>query len=111
MCDLLKVIRRKNPSESKISLVLDGSAYNRAKDVRLLARKLGIRLIYLPSYSPNLNPIERLWKFMKKKVTANRYFEEFDDFKNALTNFFRYLQKYRSELETLLTDNFSPLGT
>jgi hypothetical protein len=48
---------------------------------------------------------------MKKKVTANRYFEEFDDFKNELMEFFRGIRKYRLELRTLLTDNFSILGT
>jgi len=75
-----------------------------------LAKKLGIRILYLPPYSPNLNPIERLWKFMKKKVTANRYFEEFGDFKKTLMEFFRGIRKYRSELETLITDNFSVIG-
>jgi transposase len=111
ICDLLRAIRRKNPNEDKIYLVLDGAAYNRAKAVRKLARKLKIRILYLPPYSPNLNPIERLWKFMKKKVTANRYFEEFDDFKHTVMEFFRGIRKYKSELETLLTDNFPILGT
>ena len=68
-------------------MVLDGAAYNRAKKVRECAKKLRIDLIYLPAYSPNLNVTERLWKFMKKKVTVNTYYEGFDDFKNALTNF------------------------
>ena len=111
ICDLLRAIRYKNPDEKRIYLVLDGAPYNRAKKVKKLAKKLGIRLIYLPPYSPNLNPIERLWKFMKKKVTANRYFEEFDDFKQSIVNFFRGIRKYRSELETLITDNFPILGT
>jgi transposase len=108
---MLRSIKRKNPEENKVYLVLDGAAYNRSKKVRDLAKELGIRLIYLPPYSPNLNPIERLWKFMKKKVTANRYYEEFDDFKNNLMEFFRGIRKYRSELETLITDNFSVIGT
>ena len=111
ICDLLLAIRRKNPSENKIYAILDGAGYNRAKETRDFAKKLGIKLIYLPPYSPNLNPIERLWKFMKKKVTANRYYEEFDDFKSSLTTFFRYIRKYRPELESLLTDNFPILGT
>ena len=111
VCDLLKAIRCKNPEEKTIYLVLDGAGYNRAKKVRNLAKELRIKIVYLPPYSPNLNPIERLWKFMKKKVTANRYFEEFDDFKKELINFFRGIRKYRSELETLITDNFPILGT
>ena len=111
ICELLRVIRRKNPDKERIYLVLDGASYNKARKVQALAKKLGIKIIYLPPYSPNLNPIERLWKFMKKKVTANRYFEEFDDFKKSLVNFFRGIRKYRSELETLITDNFPILGT
>lgn len=111
ICELLRSIRRKNPNENKIYLVLDGAAYNRAKKVKMLAKELKIRILYLPPYSPNLNPIERLWKFMKKKVTANRYFEEFTEFKKTLMEFFRGIRKYKSELETLITDNFSVLGT
>lgn len=110
VCNLLSAIRSKNPSDEKIFVVLDGAAYNKSKRTRNHARELGIELVYLPPYSPNLNVIERLWKFMKKKVTANRYYEEFDDFKSSLINFFRYLRKHRLELETLLTDNFPILG-
>ena len=111
VCDLLRAIRRKNPDEEKIYLVLDGAAYNRAREVKELAKELGIRILYLPPYSPNLNPIERLWKFMKKKVTANRHFEEFGEFKKALMDFFRGIRKHRTELETLITDNFPILVT
>jgi transposase len=111
VCEILRAIRRKNPDQGKIYIVLDGAAYNKSKAVKDLAKELSIKILYLPPYSPNLNPIERLWKFMKKKVTANRYFEEFDDFKKTLMEFFRGIKKYRSELETLITDNFSVLGT
>jgi transposase len=110
VCCLLRAIARKT-GEKKSYLVLDGASYNKAKIVRELAKKLKIRIIYLPPYSPNLNPIERLWKFMKKKVTANKYYEEFDDFKNSLMSFFKGIRKYKKELETLITDNFPILGT
>ncbi len=111
ICDLLRQIRRKNLDEKKLCLILDGAAYNRAKVVKKLAKKLKIKLVYLPAYSPNLNPIERLWKFMKAKVTANRYYEKFDQFKDSLTQFFRGIRKYKLELETLITDKFPILGT
>lgn len=111
ICEVLRAIRRKNPDEGKIYFVLDGAAYNRSRKVKSLAKKLNIKILYLPPYSPNLNPIERLWKFMKKKVTANRYYEEFKEFKKNLMEFFRGIRKYRSELETLITDNFTPIGT
>ena len=111
VCDLLRAIKNKNPLEDKIYLVLDNAPYNRAKKVRKLAKKLGIRIIYLPPYSPNLNPIERLWKFMKKKMMANRYYDHFDDFKSSIMEFFRGIRKYKSELDTLINDNFQLMGT
>jgi transposase len=111
VCEILRAIRRKSPNQQKIYIVLDGAAYNRSKTVRELAKELNTRILYLPPYSSNLNPIERLWKFMKKKVTANRYFEEFDDFKKTLMECFKGIRKYKSELEILITDNFSVLGT
>jgi transposase len=61
----------------------------------------------LPSYSPNLNLIERLWKFFKKKVLANRYYENYEDFKEAVLHFFEIdIGNYTNELRTLLTENF-----
>ncbi len=110
ICDMLHHIRKKHPDEKEIHLILDGAGYNRSKSVKKLAKELNIKLVYLPPYSPNLNPIERLWKFMKKEVTANRYYENYDDFKGSLSQFFRGIRKHRSKLETLITDNFSILG-
>jgi len=111
MCDLLKAIRAKNTAGEVITLIMDNASYNRSDIVKEQAKELGINLAYLPPYSPNLNPIERLWKFFKRKVLYNKYYEAKADFKNACLNFFRYIRKYRSELATLLTDNFEVLGT
>ena len=106
ICELLRAIRKKNPDEDKIYLVLDNAAYNRAGKVKKLAKELKIRLMYLPPYSPNLNPIERLWKFMKKKVMANMHYPDLASFKNEVMLFFRGIRKYKKELSTLITDNF-----
>ena len=111
VCDVLKKIRAKHSKDVRIHFILDGAGYNRSEDVTDLALELNINLVYLPSYSPNLNPIERLWKLMKKNVMANRYYDDYDDFKNNLSQFFRNLRHSRDELETLITDNFSVLGT
>lgn len=111
ICEILRAIKSKNPKKMKIYFVLDGAAYNRSKKVKKLAKDLGIKILYLPPYSPNLNPIERLWKFMKSKVTANRYFEQYQEFKDEVMEFFRTIRKYKNELRTLLTDNFPILGT
>jgi len=111
ICDILRAIRAKNPDDKKITLIMDNAAYNRSKKVKILAKKLKIKLLYLPPYSPNLNPIERLWKFMKKKILYNKYYEQLPEFEAACVNFFRGIRRYRDELETLLTDNFQVLGT
>jgi transposase len=101
-----------NYLQSKICMdTKEVAAYNRSGKVKILARKLKINLFYLPPYSPNLNPIERLWKFMKKKVLYNKYYEHLSEFEAACMNFFRGIRKYRCELVTLLTDNFQILGT
>jgi len=106
MCDLLRAIRRKNLEEKHLYLVLDNAPYNRSKSVRDLAKKLEIKILYLPPYSPNLNPIERLWKFMKKKMLANQHYETIEQFRKSISEFFRGIRKYWDELESLLTDNF-----
>ena len=111
ICDFLKAIRAKNPDEKRITLILDNANYYRAKRVRVLVKKLRIKLLYLPTYSPNLNPIERLLKFMKKKALPNKYQENFEDWKYEMMSFFRGIRKHHSELETLITDNFRVVGT
>ena len=107
ICELLRIIRAKNSTGELIQLIMDNAAYNRSSKVKELANEL----VYLPPYSPNLNPIERLWKFFKKKVLYNKYYETREYFESACTNFFRYIRKYRKELSTLLTDEFHVLGT
>lgn len=111
ICQMLIAIRAKNESEENIYYILDGAGYHRAKEVKAKALELKINLVYLPAYSPNLNPIERLWKFFKKKVMYNIYYETFAEFKKAASVFFQGLRGYRDELSTLLTDNFTPVGT
>ena len=111
ICDFLKALRAKHSDNEKITLILDNAGPNKARKVRDKARELGIKIVYLPPYSPNLNPIERLWKFMKKRAAPNEYFQNFEDWKGAVMNFFRGVRKYRSELETLITDNFQVMGT
>jgi transposase len=66
--------------------------------------------VFLPPYSPNLNLIERYWKFFKKKVLYNRYYEKFNEFKDACERFFRQPRRYLKELRSLLTENFGIIG-
>jgi transposase len=112
VCDFLKALRARNPNiKEKIYFILDQGPSNKALSVRKLAKDLNIKIIFLPAYSPNLNPIERLWKFFKKKTLYNKYYEKFKDFKTVCASFFRGIRKHKSELETLLTDNFTAVGT
>ncbi len=89
-----------------ITLVLDNARYQKCKLVRRYARVLGIELLFLPSYSPQLNLIERLWKFVKKKVLNGKYYPTFEEFKKALQRLLNALPNLNKELESLLAWNF-----
>jgi len=69
-----------------------------------------IELVFLSPYVPNLNLIERFWKFFKKTVLYGRYYETFSQFKTACGNFFAGLDQYRASLRSLLTDRFQIIG-
>ena len=73
VCRLLHKLRAANPGQVLL-LVLDNVRYQRTRRVRTLARRLRIRLLFLPPYSPNLNLIERFWKFLRKKILRNTYY-------------------------------------
>jgi transposase len=90
-----------------ITLVLDNAAYQKCAMVKTLAEQLNIELLFLPSYSPNLNLIERLWKFVKKKVLYSRYYANFGDFRKAITRCLSETHTtHKAELEPLLALNF-----
>ena len=91
----------------KIHLILDNASYHHAKVVKTWLKKhRRFKLNFLPPYSPNLNLIERLWLFFHLKVTWNRYFATFEEFRSESLKFFKHLSKYKLELDTLLADNF-----
>jgi len=90
-----------------VTLVLDNARYQRCELVKAAARELGIELLFLPSYSPNLNLIERLWKFVKKEVLNSRHHQDFKRFQNAIDGCLADLPtKHRGKLATLMTHNF-----
>ena len=76
------------PTMKKVHLFCDNASYYRNQAVSEYLKTSKIKLHFLPPYSPNLNPIERLWKWMKETVMYNTYYEEFDDFRSAVLNFF-----------------------
>lgn len=105
VCELLRKLSRY--SRVPITVVLDNARYQRCALVQTVAQELGVELLYLPAYSPNLNLIERLWKFTKKKVLYSKYYASFSEFQNAilllLTNVH---QSHRQELDSLLSLDF-----
>jgi transposase len=90
-----------------ITLVLDNVKYQRCELVQSLARSLGIELLFLPSYSPNLNLIERVWRFVRKQSLNSTYYESFDQFRAAIDGCLENLAtKYKGEMATLLVHKF-----
>ena len=79
------------PCKRKIHLFCDNARYYRNKSVAKFLITSKIILHFLPPYSPNLNPIERLWKWMKERVIYNTYYEKFEDFRLAIFGFFSAL--------------------
>lgn len=105
-CALLLKIAELHLS-APITLILDNARYQKCKIVKELAESLSIELLYLPPYSPNLNLIERLWKFVKKKCLWSKYYSDFQTFKNAITDCLSLTHTaYKKELDSLLTHNF-----
>jgi transposase len=110
VCGLLRTIASRVRS-MPITLVLDNARYQRCALVQGVANELGIELLFLPSYSPNLNLIERLWKFVKKEVLNSRHHQDFKRFRDAIDGCLAELPtKHREKLATLLTHNFQTWG-
>ncbi len=106
MCELLRKIAAQN-LVGPITLVLDNAKYQRNVVVQSLAQELGITLLYLPSYSQNLNLIERLWKFLKRRARYGRYHSDFASFRAAIEEVIAELPtKHAADLATLMTLNF-----
>jgi transposase len=94
-----------------ITLVLDNARYQKCALVQGLAASLGIELLYLPSYSPNLNLIERVWRFVRKESLNSTYYESFEPFTTAIDQCLDGLSTvHRGEMETLLTHEFQMFG-
>ena len=90
--------------KTTIYLIIDNARYYKNKDIKAYLEKMGcrIKLIFLPAYSPNLNFIERLWKFMKKYIIGIKYRDKFKQFEYDVHQFFDHIDQYENELRQFI---------
>lgn len=106
VCELLRRVALSG-LPGPITLVLDNARYQRCEAVQTLARKLRIELLFLPPYSPNLNLIERVWKFVKKEALGSKDFATYEEFGLAIENCLGHLTtRHKAQMDTLLSLNF-----
>jgi transposase len=106
VCDLLHRVAALGLT-IPITLILDNARYQKCHLVMDLAKSLGIELLYLPTYSPNLNLIERLWKFVKKKCLYSTYYKDFTLFKQAISSCLAQTSTtHKAALDSLLSLHF-----
>ena len=113
----LKKIEAAYPDKRKIHLFCDNARYYRNKSIKLYLETSRIKMHFLPPYSPNLNPIERLWKWMKERVIYNTYYDCVDAFRSAIFGFFDVLSRAEptsqlaEDFKSRIRDKFRPIGT
>jgi len=111
----LKNIESAYPQAMKVHVFCDNAKYYRNKDVQAYIKTSKLEMHFLPPYSPNLNPIERLWKLLNEHVLYNKYYKNFDDFRRAvlgfLQNLFEPSEDWKEILNRRITENFHILET
>lgn len=104
--ELLQTLKKLNP-DTPITLVMDNARYQRCALVQEKAKELSIELLFLPSYSPNLNLIERVWKFVKAECLGGKHYENFEAFQQGVNDCIHQLSStHKKKMDTLITRNF-----
>jgi transposase len=102
-----EALQQKYPKAPTIHLITDRGAYNTSKETKAAAEQYGITLHHLPPYSPNLNPIERLWKVMNEYARNNQVFKTAKEFRQAIMCFFNTTwPKIAQNMVDRINDNF-----
>ena len=104
--ELFSQLKRAYPTAKKLHIILDQAGYHRSEELAAYTKANNIQLHFLPSYSPNLNPIERLWKVMNEQVRNNRYFKSAKEFRESIREFFARIPEMIALLKLRITDNF-----
>jgi transposase len=103
VCALLRLLARAHPGVP-LTIVLDNARYQRGALVQGLAQSLSIELLFLPAYSPNLNLIERFWKFVNKTCLYSQYDADHLSFQQAIIECIEQApHRHKEELASLLT--------
>lgn len=95
-----------NRTQGKILLILDNARYHHARDLKpfFTEYKKRFQREFLPPYSPELNPIERIWRITRRKITHNRYFPVLEDLKSAVLSQFIQWEQPNVTLKTLCSN-------
>ena len=104
--ELYQLALEKHPEAEKIIVISDNAKYYKNKELKEWVNGTKITQVFLSPYSPNLNLIERLWRFLRKKIIDKEFYRTKELFREAINKFFKNIAQYKSELETLLTLNF-----
>jgi transposase len=104
--ELLGVLEKKYFYASMLYIILDNARYHYSKEVKDWLRGKNIKLVFLPAYSPNLNLIERLWKFFKKKVLYNKYYKNIKEFRRSCIDFFSNINQHSNDVAKFMNADF-----
>ncbi len=105
----LSLIEARFTTKKVIHLFVDNARYYRSKEVQKYLEHSRIKMNFLPPYSPNLNPIERLWKFLKKQIIKSNYTPDPNVFQQRIDDFFNEIHNYKEQLQSLINTNFQKL--
>jgi transposase len=104
---LFKTLEQKHPNANSIFITLDNARYYKNAFINEYLATSKIKLLFMPPYSPNLNLIERLWKFMRRTILYNKYYEKFADFRAEVMRFFENIGQYNDKLSNIVDQKLS----
>ena len=103
----LTLVNEKYLETPKIMIFSDNAKYFKAEIVtQWLKKHSRIQLEFLPAYAPNLNLIERFWRFVKEHLVKNEYYKKYKTFRAKVFQFLNHIEPHRDELKSLMVEKF-----